>query len=137
MSPPSLQAATPRLLLASQSTARAAMLTAAGLRFEARPASVDEDAVKASMRAEGDQPADCALTLAEMKASRLRDPDGLVIGADQILVCDGEWFDKPADRAEARRHLQRLRGRAHTPSPPSFAAAMARRSGTTWRPRAW
>ena len=32
-----------------------------------------------------------------------RHPDALVIGADQILVCDGQWFDKPEDRADGAR----------------------------------
>lgn len=44
--------------------------------------------------------------------SRLH-PDALVIGADQILVCDGTWFDKPADVATARTQLSALRGRTH------------------------
>ena len=50
-----------------------------------------------------------------MKAKRVasRHPGHLVLGADQMLDCDGEWFDKPADRAEAKRHLQLLRGRSH------------------------
>jgi septum formation protein len=109
-----LQADGPPLVLASESTARAALLHAAGLRFEARPARIDEAAVKQACRAEGIEAADAALTLAELKAQRIRDPDALVIGADQLLVCDGAWFDKPADVEAARTHLLALRGRAHT-----------------------
>jgi len=37
----------------------------------------------------------------------------VVVGADQILVCDRAWFDKPLDLAQARAHLCRLRGREH------------------------
>jgi len=57
----------------------------------------------------------CALALAETKAAIVarRHPEALVIGADQLLVCDGEWFDKPRDLAEAAEHLRRLRGRDH------------------------
>jgi len=108
-----IQAPGPALVLASQSAARAAAMTAAGLRFVARPARVDEAAVKAACRAERLDAADTALTLAGLKADRIRDPEALVIGADQILVCEGQWFDKPADLAEARAHLQALRGREH------------------------
>ena len=36
-----------------------------------------------------------------------------MIGADQILVCDGVWFDKPLDVAAAREQLRALRGRSH------------------------
>ena len=39
--------------------------------------------------------------------------DALVVGADQILACDGDWFSKPADLAGARAQLQVLRGRIH------------------------
>ena len=108
-----LQAQRPRLILASQSTARAAVLRGAGLVFETRPARVDEDAVKAAAKAEGASPGDAALLLADLKARRVRDPDALVIGADQILVCAERWFDKPASLAEARTHLQALRDRTH------------------------
>lgn len=109
-----IQAEAPNLVLASQSAARAALLVAAGLRFEARPARVDEDAVKRSMHAEAASPEDAALALAGLKAARVREPDALVIGADQLLVCEGDWFDKPADSAQARTQLTALRGRTHT-----------------------
>jgi septum formation protein len=60
--------------------------------------------------------ADTALALADLKAARVasRNPDALVIGADQILVCDGVWFDKPEDRDAARTQLQTLRGKSHS-----------------------
>ena len=89
-------------------------MQAAGLRFGARPAQVDEAAVKEACLAEGLDASEAASTLAEMKALRIRDPDALVIGADQLLVCEGAWFDKPADLAGARAQLQALRGRKHT-----------------------
>lgn len=103
----------PELILASASAARAALLQAVGLRFEARPARIDEDAVKQAARAEGMPVEDAALLLAELKAARVLAPGALVIGADQLLVCEGRWFDKPRDLAEARQHLLMLRGRTH------------------------
>ena len=109
-----IQAAEPALVLASESATRAALLRGAGLRFEARAARVDEEEVKRSARADGASAEDTALLLAGLKASRVRDPDALVIGADQLLVCEGRWFSKPADVAEAREHLLALRGRTHT-----------------------
>ena len=104
------------LVLASRSAARQALLRQAGLAFEALPAAVDEGAVKASMRAEGATPAQAASALALLKAQRIstRLTDMLVIGADQILVCDERWYDNPADVAEAEAQLRALRGRAHT-----------------------
>ena len=103
----------PPLVLASGSSTRAALLRAAGLRFEACPARIDEDAVKQAAHADGLAPDDAALLLAELKAARVRAPGALVIGADQLLVCEGRWFDKPRDRNEARAHLLALRGRVH------------------------
>jgi septum formation protein len=105
----------PRLILASASVSRRSLLEAAGLCFAVVPAQVDEAAVKRAALAEGKSAADTALVLADLKAERIsvRNPDALVIGADQILVCDGVWFDKPEDRAGARAQLQRLRGRSH------------------------
>lgn len=103
------------LILASASPVRARLLSAAGVEAQMEPAAIDEAAVKRVFRAESRAPADCALALAEAKAGRVaaqRDR-ALVIGADQILVCDGEWFDKPEDLGSARRQLQRLRGRTH------------------------
>jgi septum formation protein len=104
-----------RLILASQSASRRALLEAAGLHFEAMPAAVDESAIKESAKAEGMTPADAALLLSDAKAARIarRHPEAVVIGADQLLVSEGEWFDKPEDVEAARHHLQRLRNRAH------------------------
>lgn len=110
-----MQAETPRLILASASGARRTVLSAAGLRFTAEAAAVDEAAIKEAAQAEGIPPADAALMLADAKAERIarRQPEALVIGCDQLLVCEGRWFDKPADVAVARAQLQQLRGRAH------------------------
>ncbi len=101
------------IVLASQSEARAAVLRGAGLVIETRPARIDEAAVKASGRAEGASPDEVALMLAGMKAARVR-ADGVVIGADQLLVCAGTWFDKPPSATAARMQLLALRGKAHT-----------------------
>ncbi len=111
-----LQSAEPRLVLASASSARRALLIGAGLRFEAKAAAIDETAVKQSARADGMSADDTALLLAELKAARIasRDPEALVISCDQLLVCGDRWFDKPADVAGAREQLLALRGRPHT-----------------------
>lgn len=104
-----------RLVLASGSAARARVLASAGVAFEIMPAGIDETVLKAMVRAEQGSAAACARALAEAKAQAVsrREPRVLVIGADQILVCDGEWFDKPEDLCAARAQLKRLRGRTH------------------------
>jgi septum formation protein len=110
-----LQTPDPPLILASASTARRAVLEAAGLRFEAIAAAVDETAIKESARAEGYPAADAAMMLAEAKARRIaaRRPEALVIGCDQMLVLEDRWFDKPESIEDARRHLEALRGKTH------------------------
>ncbi|HET9018801.1 MAG TPA: Maf family protein [Acetobacteraceae bacterium] len=110
-----MQADTPRLVLASASASRRALLEGAGLRFTVQPASIDEGEVKRAAQADGASADDTALLLADLKAQRVarRDPEALVIGCDQLLVCGDRWFDKPADVAEARAHLLALRGRTH------------------------
>ena len=110
-----LQHPTPRLVLASASASRRVLLTSAGLTFEVRPADIDETAIKRAARAEGASAEAAALRLAGLKAEKVArgEPDAVVIGADQILVCDGAWFDKPRDVDAAREQLRALRGRTH------------------------
>lgn len=104
-----------RLILASQSATRRALLEAAGLDFEALPAAVDEAAIKESAKAEGMTSADAALMLADSKAARVarKHPEAAVIGADQLLVSGHAWFSKPEDVTAARQQLLRLRGHQH------------------------
>jgi len=109
------QAAEPRLVLASASASRRGLMTAAGLAFTARAAAIDEGAIKAGAQAEGISAEDTAVLLAELKAQRVAgsEPDALVIGSDQLLVCGKAWFNKPQDIAAARAQLLALRGQTH------------------------
>ncbi|MDO9426943.1 MAG: Maf family nucleotide pyrophosphatase [Methylobacterium sp.] len=101
------------LLLASTSPTRRALLTSAGLTVETQAPGVDERAVEAACAGLG--PVDLALRLARAKAEAVaaRAPDRIVVGADQVLECDGVVFHKPADAAAARTQLARLAGRTH------------------------
>jgi len=104
------------LVLASGSAARAALLHQARVPFEVDVPGVDEVAVKQAMLAEEAPPRDIADALAELKARRIagRRPAQLVLGADQVLVCDRRLHDKPAGPLEARAQLVALRGRTHS-----------------------
>ncbi|MDO8422263.1 MAG: Maf family nucleotide pyrophosphatase [Parvibaculum sp.] len=101
------------LLLASGSLVRANLLRGAGVTFEIQNSRVDEDAIKERF-ADSDIDA-LAILLAEAKALAVskENPAALVIGADQILSCNGERFDKPHDMTEARSNLQKFRGTSH------------------------
>lgn len=103
------------IVLASGSATRRTMLEQAGVDFVVDTAPVDEAAIKDAMRAETANPARVAEVLAELKATRVaaRHPGAIVIGADQMLDCDGTWFDKPDSRAQARAQLGALRDKTH------------------------
>ncbi|MCA3248551.1 MAG: septum formation protein Maf [Azospirillum sp.] len=105
----------PPVILASQSAIRRKLLENAGLAVETLPARVDEDEIKLALRAAGASVEDAAIKLAEAKARRVaeRIPGALVIGCDQMLECNGVWFDKPPDRAHAAAHLRALSGKTH------------------------
>jgi len=99
------------IVLASKSASRRAMLEAAGIRFEAVPADLDERAVEAGLGSA--QPGDVALALARAKAlavSRQR-PGQWVLGSDSLVEVEGRRFDKPAGREEAAEHLRWFSGR--------------------------
>lgn len=121
------------ILLASGSEARARLLRAAGVALEARRAAVDEEAVTASLRAEGVGPRDLADALAEMKALRVGDsapPGVLTLGADQVLSLGDRVYAKPETREAARAQLLALRGESHT----LFSAAVIVENGApVWR----
>lgn len=104
------------LVLASASQSRARALRAAGVTFKAVPAHLDESLLKIETQRRGGSAADCALALAEAKARAVAalKPAALVLGADQMLDCEGRWFDKPASLEDAADHLRRLSGRRHT-----------------------
>ncbi|HEV2550404.1 MAG TPA: nucleoside triphosphate pyrophosphatase [Stellaceae bacterium] len=120
------------VVLASASVARAKLLEQAGIEVIRDSAGIDEAAVKASFREDGLDAASCATALAETKAARVsaRHADALVIGADQILVHDEHWLDKPRDKAEARAQLAGLRGASHELV---TAVAVARNGAAIWR----
>jgi septum formation protein len=106
---------TEQWMLASASAARARLLTAARVSVRVEPAGVDEALVKHRFEADRGAAVDCALALADAKARLVaeRHDKALVIGADQILVCGGRWFDKPLNLGAARAQLRALRGRTH------------------------
>lgn len=103
------------LILASQSATRKALLSQAGLQFEAVPAALNERAIETAALAAGADGRDVALLLAKAKAIAVsnRHGDAIVIGADQTLSLGTTLLHKPDDRAAARAQLERLRGKTH------------------------
>ena len=104
-----------RLVLASRSPRRAQLLETVGLPFTVRPAADVEEVLAARLQAERVHPARYAELLADAKARDVAAacPDELVLGADTVVLLDGEILEKPADAADARRLLGLLSGRTH------------------------
>ncbi len=120
----------PKLILASQSGSRKAMLAAAGVDFEAVPAHLDERAIEAGMN--GAPPGEVARALASAKALAVsrEQPGRLVLGSDSLVEVAGRRFDKPASREDAAAHLRFFSGKAmqlHS------AAALARDGAVLWQ----
>lgn len=120
------------VILASTSSVRRSLLTAAGVVYEARSPGVDEDLTKTRLLKQGATPKEVAEALAAEKALAIsvRSPHALVIGADQTLDLDGALFDKVATLDAARQRLTQLRGRRHQLH---AALAVARGGDVIWR----
>jgi septum formation protein len=97
------------LVLASASPRRQELLRNAGIRFEAQPAHIPEN------RLPGETAKDCAERLAREKALAVAGhrPHDVVLGADTVVVVDGQLLGKPSDAADAARMLRMLSGREH------------------------
>src|ERR1700674_775699 len=97
------------LVLASASPRRQELLRSAGITFEVQPAHIPEYPLP------GEAAKDCAERLAREKAlavARQR-PHDIVLGADTVVVVDGQLLGKPSDAADAARMLRMLSGREH------------------------
>lgn len=99
------------IILASASPRRRELLSQAGISFVIQPGNVEEDLGKLN-----GSPAEKAKQLAFMKAKDIadRNSEGLVLGADTIVVVDGIIFGKPENEADACRMLTELSGREHS-----------------------
>lgn len=99
-----------KIILASSSPRRKELLEKLGLRFEVIPSLIDEIPLR------GESPEDFALRASTEKAlsvSRNLDGDSVVIGADTIVVIDGEILGKPKDEEEATIMLEKIAGKEH------------------------
>ena len=105
-----------KLILASGSRSRRALLENAGLALDVVPADLDERSAEEPLLKAGAPPEDIALALAMAKASMVSEaqPGALVIGADQMLELEGERLNKPEDMEAARHQLLKLSGKTHT-----------------------
>jgi septum formation protein len=118
--------AMPKLVLASASPRRAEILRACGWPFESLAANVDES------RHDHEDATTYVKRLAHAKAEVIvpRASGATVVGADTVVVVDGEILGKPRDEGDARRMLRMLQGRSH-----QVLTGVAVLNGDTGRPR--
>lgn len=119
-------------VLASSSVSRRMMLEAAGVPFTVSVPAIDEDAIKSLLMDGSNDAYQIAGELAQAKAvsvsAHMR--EALVLGADQVLVCERRFMNKAVTKAEARETLLALAGREHQLI---SAAVIARNSASLWR----
>jgi nucleoside triphosphate pyrophosphatase len=122
---------TPQIILASASEARQRLLAVAGVVARAIPSGIDEEELKARKSELHGGSEELAVHLAEAKALAVSAIHGedIVLGADQILLLEDVFFDKPRSIADARAQLLKLRGRTHRLV---TAIAAARRGRVLW-----
>jgi len=99
----------PKIILASRSPRRAELLRQIGLEFEVRPSEVEEPKITQAAPAIAVQ----ELALAKAKAVASTLDEGLVIGADTVVVIDQDAIGKPKNNAHAIQILTRLSGNRH------------------------
>jgi septum formation protein len=99
----------PELILASSSPRRQELLREIGIPFQVHAANINEDQLA------HEAPIEYALRLAREKAQAVAAlyPQSYVLGADTIVVLNGEVLGKPMDHADAARMLRLLSGREH------------------------
>ena len=104
-----------KIILASESQIRKKLLLQAEVNFQPIAAKIDEDTIKESLKDEGAKPKDISDALAEYKAIRVANnfPTDIIIGCDQILVCNNEIISKARTLNEAKETLKLLRGKSH------------------------
>ena len=97
------------LVLASASPRRRDLLQNAGIPFIVQPSQIPE------VPREGEAPQACAERLAREKALDVfrQRPQDFVLGADTIVIVDGQILGKPRDAGDAARMLRLLSGRTH------------------------
>ena len=96
------------LILASASPRRRELLRTLCPDFRVVPSDLEETLAAGSPRV-----AAAGLALDKARAVAARNGEGVVLGADTIVVIDGQALGKPAGPDEARAMLRRLRGREH------------------------
>ena len=102
-----------RIILASTSPYRRALMKRLGVAFEVLAPPFDEEAAKPALAHLDVEALSLELARGKARSVSALHPEAIVIGSDQIATIDGARLDKPGTHALACAQLQRLRGRSH------------------------
>ena len=101
------------IILASGSESRRVMLEDAGIDFKVVSSDVDEDILKKEMAGMPFEEQVVKLASAKAEEVSLKNQDHIVIGGDQMCICNNTIFDKPGSEEKAIKNLQILSGTSH------------------------
>jgi len=104
-----------KIILASKSGVRKAILNKYKIENDVIVSNVDEDEVKSSLLAEGANPLEISKNLAEIKSIKvsIKNPNRLVLGADSVISLNNQIINKPDSRIEALEILKKLNNSKH------------------------
>lgn len=104
------------LILASTSASRQKMLKNAGVSFQATAPTIQEEDLQKECQDQGIKPREMACFLAKEKSFSISkiEKDAVVIGADQVLMCDDTLLTKSHSEEDAKDKLKFLRGKTHS-----------------------
>ena len=104
-----------KIILASKSGVRKAILDKYKIENEVVVSNVDEDEIKDSLLNEGAGPLEISKNLAEIKSVKIsnKNPDRFVLGADSVISLNNELINKPNSRDEAFKVLKKLNNSKH------------------------
>ncbi|MYB66321.1 septum formation inhibitor Maf [Candidatus Poribacteria bacterium] len=119
----------PRLILASASPRRSALLSQIGLTFEIFPSEIEEPLPNKDL-----SPEKVTQKLAKLKARAVaeRYTEGIIIGADTLVLFKKELLGKPKNREDAKSMLSRLSGKTHRVITGVALIDVKKKTETTW-----
>ena len=102
-----------RIVLASTSPYRRALLTKLGVKFQVEKPRLDEELAKTLLEKQNSSPLQIAISLARQKAESLKDGNSVIIGGDQLVNLNGEILGKPHTEEKAVAQLLKMQNKTH------------------------
>ena len=102
-----------KVILASNSNTRKKILQASNIKFDIRPHKVNEEKIKRKDQTKPPESIVFEIAKAKALSQASTNTEEIIIGSDQILVCDGKIISKAKSKDEARKKFQKLNNKMH------------------------